>query len=364
MLKKILTIALLLCFSAASCTPTAPAAPAPTAAPQPSPTLERAPTRTPVTSSGSPAAPPAVGSRFVYAPGDGSVWLQDAATGKANVLVTPAPDKFADGPAFSPDGKHIAYTQTALSTQGAAQTYIRLIDVDGKNDRPFAIPDNNKTSFNWAAFSPDGKYIYYTSTFPVPPSSENSQIERLPVEGGDAQKVIQDARSAVLSPDGKRLAFIRFDFERFSTALWLADANGQNAKPLLADDVFSIIAAPHFSPDGKWILFVASGPPTRQLPGALLSPKPCEPALLCLFAQTAHANGLPWDLWLVSVEGDRFRQLTNIGADSPWPAWSRDGKQIAFFDTSGIYLLDVAPRVISKLSPNGGHGVFDWWMQP
>jgi hypothetical protein len=76
----------------------------------------------------------------------------------------------------------------------------------------------------------------------------------------------------------------------------------------------------------------------------------------------ARADGLPWDLWLVSVDGVRFQQLTNVGFDSPWPAWSRDGKYIAIFETSGFYVLDVNQRLISQWRPEGGHGVMDWWM--
>jgi Tol biopolymer transport system component len=80
-----------------------------------------------------------------------------------------------------------------------------------------------------------------------------------------------------------------------------------------------------------------------------------------LLAGRAHADGLPWDLWTVTREGSHFTRLTNVGADSPWPVWSRDGRSIAFFDTSGQYLLDVPSRVVSQLNRNGGHGGFDWW---
>ncbi len=139
---------------------------------------------------------------------------------------------------------------------------------------------------------------------------------------------------------------------------------GQNQHSLLADTVFRTIAAPHFSPDGQWILFAASGPPNSNLHGLLAPQQSCEPALLCLLAQPAYADGLPWDLWRISVDGTRYEQLTNVGADSPWPVWSRDGKYVAFYATSGIYLVDVNTRVINQISRNGGHGVFDWWSQP
>jgi Tol biopolymer transport system component len=307
--------------------------------------------------------PPHLTGKFVFAPGDGSIWIQDAATGRPQALVNPKSEVFADAPAFSPDGKRVAYTESKLSATGVAVNSIHLIDADGKNDRALATPPDVKTTLNWPVFSPDGKWVYYTSSFPVPPDSEHAEIQRVASGGGAPQKIIQDAHSASFSADGSQIAFERFNFTNFSASLWIADADGQNARLLVADDLFSIVMASRFSPDGKWILFAASGPPTRPLPGALLLPhRQCEPQLLCALAGTAHADGLPWDLWVVSVDGKHFEQLTNVGFDSPWPAWSRDGKYIAVFETSGFYVLDVDKRLLSQWKSEGGHGIMDWWM--
>jgi Tol biopolymer transport system component len=158
------------------------------------------------------------------------------------------------------------------------------------------------------------------------------------------------------------MTFLRFNPTTLASSLWVADADGHNPQMIVADDVFLAMLAPRFSPDEKWILFSESGPPSHPLPGALLhSGKNCEPALLCALAEPALADGLPWDLWLVSVDGRRFQQLTNVGFDSPWPAWSRDGRYIAIFETSGFYILDVERRLLSMWRPDGGHGVMDWW---
>ncbi len=81
-----------------------------------------------------------------------------------------------------------------------------------------------------------------------------------------------------------------------------------------------------------------------------------------MLAQPAYADGLPWDLWVISADGTHTQQVTSVGADSPWPAWSNDGKYVAFMDTSGFYLVDVAQHVITQLNQNAGHGVLDWWM--
>lgn len=326
---------------------------------RPSATIERASTRASLLKN-APAAPPLAG-KFVFAPGDGSIWLQDPADGRPRPLITPTPEMFADAPNFSPDGKRIVYVRSTLTGQGAAQYAIHTINVDGSDDRAIAIPPDPKTAFNWPSYSADGKWIYYTASYPVPPNKQHSEIQRIPVEGGAPVTLVTDARNADASPDGRYIAFLRFNFDTFSAGLWIADGDGQNARPLLGDDVFLMIAAPLFSPNGSEILFVASGPNMRPLPGVSSRMPSCEPGLLCWFAKPALADGLPWDLWTVTSDGRRFTRLTKVGADSPWPAWSRDGRQIAFFDPSGQYLLDLPSKVVSEISRNGGHGVFDWW---
>lgn len=364
-----------------------PAATQVSAPPAPSPTLERAPTRmanfqatdmpgsaatgpasgsspsqTPATLIGTPVPPPQLNGEFVFSPGDGSVWVQDAASGKLRTVIKPSAVIYAEAPSFSPDGKRVVYMESELSATGAAKNSIRIVDEEGKNDHQLIASPDAKTTLGWPVFSPNGKWVYYTASYPVPPGGEHFEVQRVSSQGGASQPVVQNAQSAVLSKGGSQIVFTRFNETDFSASLWVAGGDGQNPREILADNIFSAIAASRFSPDGRWILFSASGPPMHPLPGALLLPaKECEPALLCALAGAAYANGLPWDLWLVSADGKHFQQLTNVGFDSPWPAWSGDGKYIAIFETSGFYVLDVNRRVLSEWKEEGGHGVMDWW---
>ncbi|HEX2999619.1 MAG TPA: hypothetical protein VHR86_05215, partial [Armatimonadota bacterium] len=75
---------------------------------------------------------------------------------------------------------------------------------------------------------------------------------------------------------------------------------------------------------------------------------------------SSDTHGLPWDLWLVNLDGTKFERLTSIGADSPVPVWSPDGKYIVFFEATGIYLLDRDSKAIYPISGIGGYGGFDW----
>lgn len=325
----------------------------------PSATLGRAPVRDSLIE-GTPAPAPEVSGKFIFAPGDGSIWVQDPANGTPVPVVKPTAELFADAPQWSPDGKTFVYVKSTLTAQGTAQNSIHRANADGTNDVVISVPENNKTAFNWPIFSHDGQWIYFTASYPVPPNKQYSEIRRISVNGGEAVKVIEDARMAGASPDGKQIAFLRFNFDTFTAGLWTADIDGQNARMLLDDQVFIMISEPRYSPDGSEILFAASGPNTRPLPGISARVPRCSPGLLCLFAKPAYADGLPWDLWTVTPDGTRFARLTDVGADSPSAAWSNDSQQIAFFDTSGQYLLEVASKAVSQLNRNGGHGLFDW----
>ena len=81
---------------------------------------------------------------------------------------------------------------------------------------------------------------------------------------------------------------------------------------------------------------------------------------LCL-ATRAAANGLPWEIWLASADGKGFRQLTRLQLDSPWPAFSRDGREVAFMTYNGTFEIERDTNRVSKLSDEGGHGAIDWF---
>lgn len=166
---------------------------------------------------------------------------------------------------------------------------------------------------------------------------------------------------AVESPDGAHLAFIRFNPDNFGTSLWIANRDGSQPRNLVPEDVFASVSTPRFSPDSHWVLFSVSGPPTHKLPGAIVTPRRCDLRLLCDLVAPAFADGLPWELWLVSLDGARFQQLTTIGSDSPSPAWSRDGNLIVYMDINGLFAIDRVAMTVSDLKRQGGHGAFDWW---
>jgi Tol biopolymer transport system component len=313
----------------------------------------------------------------VFAPGDSSIWLQDASTLVAKPLLKHTEDEYYESPAFSPDGSHVVYVAYTFDQGGGQVKQIRTIDVDGKDERTLfqPAPGGSETYLGDPRFSPDGASIYFSVAITQDKLLGKSlyEIARGPAGGGQWQVVLQGGDHPSLSRDGKRISFLKFNPQRFSSSLWVADSDGSNPRQLLADDVFAGVIGQRFSPDGAWIVFSASGPPRTPLPGLSLERAPAYPEGslpqqdICFygigpacFVQKVYADGLPWDIWLVSSDGRRFEQLTKLGLDSPWPAFSKDGRFIAFISTNGLFVYDREVKQASLLDKESAHGVMDW----
>src|ERR1041385_6231795 len=99
--------------------------------------------------------------------------------------------------------------------------------------------------------------------------------------------------------------------------------------PMTFEDMLSIrrIGAPQVSPDGQWIAYDASTP-------------------------NLAANKSSGAVYLVAAGGGASRQLT----DGSGPAWSPDGKSIAFVKDTQAYLFDLPPGTSRKVGEPQGRG--------
>ncbi|MBI4670229.1 MAG: PD40 domain-containing protein, partial [Chloroflexi bacterium] len=348
---RVFSLAFLLLVSACITEPTA----MPTSSPTPSPMAKAiARAASPIPASGfveaTPSAPLNVRGTFVYAAGDGSLWLQAAVNGDAAPLVARSTESIAQMPAYSPDGTQIAYAALLFLADGNVRGDIRTANADGKNIQTVVRAEANDVVYMYPRYAPDGRLLVTRA--------ENLQTtnERARLEWANEGGVIEDARDADVSRDGSHIAFVRYDLQNATMALWLANADGTNQKELVAAETFAAILNPRFSRDGRWIAFGVHGEPRKTLP---LAARPRQPAsnddscflvfLSTCLVQTAHAHAAPGALWRVNVANGKFQQLTDIYDDSPVPAWSRDGTQIAIHDYTGIRLIDLVRKEIYPL---------------
>jgi len=166
------------------------------------------------------------------------IYVQTIATGNRQVVANFKGSNSA--PAWSPDGRRLAIV---LTKDGLSQIY--LVNLDGSGLRRLMQSNGIDTE---PCFSPDGKWIYFTSD-----RSGGPQTYRVSVDGGDAQRVTYEGSYNVsprLSPDGKTLAYISRNSGRFQ--LTVQDLASQQT---LALTDTSKDESPTFAPNGRLILY-------------------------------------------------------------------------------------------------------------
>jgi TolB protein len=142
-------------------------------------------------------------------------------------------------PAWSPDGSRLA---VALSRDGGSQLFI--VNADGSGLRRLTNSAGIDTE---PVFSPDGQSIYFTSD-----RGGSPQIYRMSSGGGDAQRVTFEGSYNVsprISRDGKNLAYIARNGGKFQVAL--LDLASRQALTLTDSDKDE---SPSFAPNGRMIL--------------------------------------------------------------------------------------------------------------
>ena len=111
-------------------------------------------------------------------------------------------------PQCSPDGKTVAYTisQIDVKEDRNGNAHIWMINYDGSGNRQITSSEQSESQ---PRFSPDGKYLAFTSSRPGP--ARGNQVWLLPLSGGEALQ-LTDTKGRIASfewsPDAKRLAIV------------------------------------------------------------------------------------------------------------------------------------------------------------
>jgi len=149
--------------------------------------------------------------------------------------------------AISPDGKYIL---SMMRENGLASLWLRN------------VPTNSNTQVQPAAdvvygglnFSNDGNYFYFVRSDPGNPNLRF--LYRAPLLGGQPQKLVSDVDSNVtFSPDGSKVAFIRYDNPvEGQYQLIIRSVDSGEERVLSSGSNSQQIYAPAWSPDGKTIV--------------------------------------------------------------------------------------------------------------
>jgi len=146
--------------------------------------------------------------------------------------------------ATSGDGRFVAYSTTDEKGQSV------LLAQTATNSNVTVIPSSPSSYYAGLAFSSDSNYLLTTSYA----GSIIGTLNRFPILGGEATKVVEDADTATsASPDGSSIVFTRDVLERGESRVIIANPNGTNERIVAAFPLPRRANSPVWSPDGKRI---------------------------------------------------------------------------------------------------------------
>ena len=251
-------------------------------------------------------------------------------------------------PAWSPDGTQLAFTteNVELYPQNATgRSGLWIANVTTGEIR--RLYEGDAVLASW---SPHNQRIAYTHRLGNP---TQSAIWTIPVRGGTPKPVMSEKTTnwnPVWSPDGKYLYFS--SDRRGSMNLWrvpIDEASGETrGEPEAITTPAPYLAHPSLSADGKHVAF-ASALVTANIQRLTLDPSGVvngEPAWVTTgslrWSNPAPSPGGNWiavyslvqpegHLYLVHPDGTAMRQLTSDSAIDRMPRWSPDGNWVGFF---------------------------------
>ncbi|MGA8577850.1 MAG: LpqB family beta-propeller domain-containing protein [Bryobacteraceae bacterium] len=258
-----------------------------------------------------------------------SIVVRTLATGAAAQLTDgPASDL---GPAWSPDGASIAFLRV-----DADRARYMVLPASGGEPRQiadFPLPDPAPTPQPTVCWAPDGRSLYAVAWEKGQPSF----IANIAIANGSLRPITRPPaatsgdNSPAISPDGSAFAFVRqsgrngqHDSEEESDGadIFLADLSGNNLRRLTFDKHY--IHGIAWSADGRDVIYAATRSGEQKL-------------------------------WRIAASGGSPRNLLVGGRDTAFPAVAAAGRRLAFTETPAldaiwrIDLTDSDPAASARL---------------
>jgi Tol biopolymer transport system component len=288
---------------------------------------------------------PGVGAKasFILANPGGLSALDDS--GRAIGKLVKLPDQSAPStPVLHPGGALLAFalTQQPDPKRGFGSD-IYTVNLDGTNLKPIVQHEDNNVFYASPRFDASGNVLYVHRRAAIIQNGSyagnEDSIERIDLRTGQRARILKDGADPTISPDGGTIVYVHLKDSQID-ALWRADIDGGNARPLLkTKDAFWYLQAPRFQPTGCEIVFSAAGHTVSRGAGGATYALRQGRSGGTSGVRLAHLS-IPSELFLVPCDGSSVKSVGQTG-DDVVPAWSPDGGRIAYVGSGGFFVLDV-----------------------
>jgi imidazolonepropionase-like amidohydrolase/Tol biopolymer transport system component len=329
--------------------------------------------------------------------GGDNVWVMDRDGGNPKQISSES-YRLLNSPAWTPDGEYIAARKHFTGHRSLGSGEIWLYHRTGGDGVQMTEKPNEQKDVGEPAFSPDGRYLYYSQDVTPGSNFEYNKdpyagiyaIQRLDREKQETRRFLGGPGGAVRptpSPDGKRVAFVRR--VRLKTCLFLCDVESGREWPI-ADDlerdmqetwaIQGVYPTMAWMPDSKSIVYWAGGKihridveskeprvvpfhvkTTRRVTDAVRFPQEVSPAqfdvkMLHSVEVSPDGGTVAYEalghVWVRDLPDGTPKRLTSQNEHFEFdPSWSRDGRSIVYvtWDDAKLGTVSVAPA-------SGGEG--------
>jgi Tol biopolymer transport system component len=262
----------------------------------------------------------------------------------------------------APTGWAALSVQSMFPGQDAFGNDLVALDLHSGVSTPLLTRTDAGESLGAPVWSPDGAWLLFQrEDLSRPPMSYAYQaqvryparVEAVSADGAGRWEVVEDALQPAVAPSGSQLAYLRSSSQ--GTALLVRSVvptSPPDEREVIPAGRFPDVAHPRFSPQGDRIAFVVA---------VVAAPIGGRDPLDGWFGPSvALAHGLPWDLWLVDLDGSAPRRLAELGADDPSVSWSPDGGQLFVYGGTGSFIVDALTGETRALPYLAGYGTTAW----